>query len=83
MIGKRYSITAFGCFGCELPFERFRALGFPTILFTFGPICAATTPMVTLSNDPNTWGEHQLHESNLDEETETCVSVRDHVLFNI
>jgi len=36
--------------------------------------------MVTLSDDPNTWDEQQLHECNLDEETDTCVSVRDHVL---
>lgn len=34
--------------------------------------------MVTLNDDPNTWGEHQLHEyGNLDEETDTCVGVRD------
>ena len=40
--------------------------------------------MVTLSGDPNTWREYQLpvHES-LDEETETCVGVRDYVLSNM
>jgi len=36
--------------------------------------------MVTLSDNPNTWGENQLHECSLDEETETCVGVRDPVL---
>ena len=37
--------------------------------------------MVTLSDDPNTWGEQQLHECNLDEETDTmtCVSVCDYI----
>ena len=33
--------------------------------------------MVSKSDHPNTRGEHQLHESNLDEETETCIDVRD------
>ncbi len=33
--------------------------------------------MVTVGDDPNTWGEHGLQECNLDEETETCIGVRD------
>ena len=35
--------------------------------------------MVTLSADTNTQREYQLYEL-LDEETETCIGVRDHVL---
>jgi hypothetical protein len=35
--------------------------------------------MMTLSDDPNAWTERQLQECN-DEETETCISVCDHVL---
>ena len=34
--------------------------------------------MVTLNNEPtrNTWSELDLQQSNIDEETETCVGVR-------
>lgn len=38
--------------------------------------------MVTLSDNPNTWGENQLHECSLDEETETCVGVRDNSVLS-
>jgi hypothetical protein len=35
--------------------------------------------MVTLNNEPtrNSWSELDLQQSNIDEETETCVGVRD------
>lgn len=36
--------------------------------------------MVSKSDDLSTRGEHQLHECSLDEETETCIDVRDLIL---
>lgn len=81
-IGKR--CYASGCTRSTFSAQQLRSSAFlPLGAHHFPPLWthrAIATPMVTLNNGPNTWNEVEvveLQEGNIDEETETCVGVRD------